>query len=396
MVGPGMVAMLAGTDVGSIVTAAQSGARWGYRLLALQFALVPVLFVVQELTVRLGLVTGHGQAALIRRHFGRHWTWLAMAALAIGCFGALVTQLSGLAAVGALLGVPAWLAVALAVGLVMAVVLTGSYRSVERTALGLGLFELAFLVVAWRAAPDPRQILAQLLAAPIHRPGYLYLVAANIGACIMPWMVFYQQAAVVDKSLHVAHLRIGRWDTAIGALTTQVITAAILAAAAATIGRGEGGVRLVSISDIATALTGFLGRAVGVGLFAVGMTGAALIAIMVLCLAAAWTIGEVFGARHSLEDAAREAPWFYGAFATMLVVGGGLVASGVDLVGLAVAVEVVNAFLLPILLTFLFLLCRRALPEPHRLAGPYAGLVGCVMAVTAGVGVCAGLIGAAG
>ena len=51
--GPGLVVMLADTDVGSLITAAQSGARWGYSLLLLQILLVPILYVVQELTVRL-------------------------------------------------------------------------------------------------------------------------------------------------------------------------------------------------------------------------------------------------------------------------------------------------------------------------------------------------------
>jgi len=73
--GPGLVVMLADTDAGSVITAAQSGAEWGYRLLLLQLILVPILYIVQELTVRLGIVSGKGHAELIRDHFGRGWAW---------------------------------------------------------------------------------------------------------------------------------------------------------------------------------------------------------------------------------------------------------------------------------------------------------------------------------
>src|SRR5579863_1541521 len=132
--------MLADTDAGSIITAAQSGAQWGYRLLLVQFLLVPILFIVQELTVRLGLVTRRGHGELILDHYGRGWAWLSVSTLALACLGALITELSGLAGVGLLFGVPAGISVSLAAGAIILVVLTGSYRSVEGVAVALGLF----------------------------------------------------------------------------------------------------------------------------------------------------------------------------------------------------------------------------------------------------------------
>ncbi|HLN25886.1 MAG TPA: divalent metal cation transporter, partial [Patescibacteria group bacterium] len=102
--GPGIVVMLADTDAGSIITAAQSGAQWGYRLLLLQIVLIPVLYVVQELTVRLGLVTGRGHGELIRETFGAKWAWLSCSTLLLACLGALITEFSGIAGVGLLFG----------------------------------------------------------------------------------------------------------------------------------------------------------------------------------------------------------------------------------------------------------------------------------------------------
>jgi len=104
--GPGIVVMLADTDAGSIITAAQSGAEWGYQLLLLQFILVPILYIVQELTERLGIVTRKGHTELIRDHFGTSWAWLSVATLVLACIGALLSELSGLASVGLIMGVP--------------------------------------------------------------------------------------------------------------------------------------------------------------------------------------------------------------------------------------------------------------------------------------------------
>lgn len=396
VMGPGVLVMLADTDAGSIITAAQSGAQWGYRLLALQLVLIPVLYVVQELTLRLGLVTGRGHGELIRERFGKGWAWLSVSTLMLACVGAIVTQLSGMAGVGALFGVPAWAMMAALIALILAMVWTGSYRSVERIAIAFGLFELAFVFVAWRAAPQASQIAAELVQAPLGDPRYLYLVAANLGAVIMPWMIFYQQSAVLDKQLDVSDLGAARLDTAIGAVVTQVIMAAVLVAAGAALHRRGASPTLDTVEQIAHAITPVLGDAVGRVVFAAGMTGAAVVATIVVCLTAAWGVGEVAGYKRSLEDHPREAPWFYGVFSACLAGGGLLVASGVNLVELSVAVEVMNALLLPIVLGFLYLLGLKALPEPYRLKGVYAWLVGAVVAVTAGFGVYAGISGAIG
>ncbi len=394
--GPGLVVMLADTDAGSLITAAQSGAQWGYRLLLLQAVLVPILFIVQELTLRLGLVTGRGHGELIAERFGRGWAWLSVTTLALACIGALVTQLSGLAGVAQLFGVPVWLAMLVTVTLITGMVVTGSYRSVERIAILFGLCELVFLYVAWRAEPNLKEIAAQMVQAPLDDHRFLYLAAANIGAVIMPWMVFYQQSAVLDKGLRPADLRLARIDTAVGAVVTQAVMAAVLIAASATLGYGGGRWALDSVPQIAAALTPFLGADAGRLAFSLGMAGASVVATIVVCLTAAWGLGEVVGFKRSLQHHPREAPVFYGVFSAILIAGALLVTSGVDLVALSVAVEVMNAGLLPIVLGFLFLLALRALPEPYRLKGVYAWIVGAVVVVTAGFGLFAAVSGALG
>jgi NRAMP (natural resistance-associated macrophage protein)-like metal ion transporter len=200
VMGPGIVVMLADTDVGGIITAAQSGVQWGYRLLLLQLILMPVLYIVQELTVRLGIFTGKGHGELIRNTFGGGWAWLSVSGLGVATVGALITEFSGVAGVGEMFGVPRAVSLGMATVLLLAVVLTGSYRRVERVAIALGLFELAFFVVAWRAHPHGDEVARGLVHMPLRDSAYLYLVAANIGAVIMPWMIFYQHAGACARS----------------------------------------------------------------------------------------------------------------------------------------------------------------------------------------------------
>ncbi|MHB1863825.1 MAG: NRAMP family divalent metal transporter [Gemmatimonadaceae bacterium] len=396
VLGPGLVVMLADTDAGSVITAAQSGAQWGYRLLALQVLLIPVLYVVQELTVRLGLLTGRGHGELIKQHFGRGLAWLSVSTLLVSCLGALITEMSGIAGVGALYGIPMWASVLATLAFLLTVVISGSYRSVERVAVAIGLFELAFVYVAVVSHPDPAAVLQGLTHMPLTDHGYLYLVAANIGAVIMPWMVFYQQSAVVDKNLKPHHLTAARWDTAIGAVATQVIMAGILIAVAATFGRAGGHSRLETVPQLSRALTPYLGETNGRLMFALGMLGASLVAAIVVSLTAAWGLGEVTGYKHSLEHYPREAPWFYMVFAAVLLASGALVSSGVNLVDLSVGVEVMNALLLPVVLGLLFALARRALPRGHELRGTYAVVVALTIALTAGLGVWGALSGVFG
>lgn len=394
VLGPGIVVMLADTDAGSLILSAQSGAVWGYKLLALQFILMPILYIAQELTLRLGLVTGMGHGELIKHHFGKWWAWLSVSTLVISCIGAILSEFSGLAGVGALFGISAWKMMLGVIVFLTITAWTGSYHSVERIAILLGAFELIFLWVAWKAQPSASEMWQGIKSAPWHDSNYLYLAAGNVGAVIMPWMIFYQQSAVIDKGLNKTHLKPARWDTAIGAIITQLVMAAVLVTVAATIGKTNAGTPLNTVEQISHALTPSLGETTGKLLFALGMSGAALVATIVVSLTAAWGLGEVLGYRRSLQDHPKEAPWFYAVYTAVLVFGGILVASNkINLVELSVGVEVMNALLLPIVLGFLYLLARRTLPEKYRLKGKYGVLVGIVLFITSMFGLMAGVWG---
>ncbi|MBE7567981.1 divalent metal cation transporter [Acidithiobacillus sp. HP-11] len=361
VLGPGLVVMLADTDVGSVVTAAQSGAQWGYKLLLLQFILMPILYLVQEMTVRLGIFTGKGHGELISDTFGKGWAYLSVAGLSIATTGALLTEFSGVAGVSQLFGEPRALGVVLAVVTLLVIVWTGSYRRVERIALFMGAFELVFFGIAWVSHPDLHAVFEGLTQAPLGNSDYMMLIAANIGAVIMPWMIFYQQSAVADKGLHPEDYIPARWDTAIGSVVTQAIMAAVLIATAATIGSTNPSAPLNTVQQIAHAFMPYLGDTWGRIIFSFGIIGAGMIAAIVASLAGAWGWGEVTGFKHSLEHHPLEAPWFYGVYTAIIIAGGLAVILIPNLVTLDIAVEVMNAFLLPLVLGFLVALSVKGL-----------------------------------
>jgi NRAMP (natural resistance-associated macrophage protein)-like metal ion transporter len=368
--GPGLVVMLADTDAGSLITAGQSGARWGYRMLLPQVLLIPVLYVVQEITVRLGIVTGQGHGALIRARFGRRWALLSAATLFVSAIGALLTEFAGVAGVGLLFGVPPWVSIPIATAFLLAIALTGSYRRAERIGIAVGLAELAFIIAMLMAHPSPRSMIHGMGSLPVGQGSYLMLVAANVGAVIMPWMVFYQQGAVIDRRLPVSAIRQARTDTAIGAVLTQLIMIAMLVTVAATIGRHNPGASLGTVGQISGALDPYLGHFGAAVLFGLGMLGAALVAALVSSLAGAWGLAEVFGWKHTLnERPSRRTAKFYTTYTLTHVIGALLVLASVDLVALSVDVEVMNALLLPVVLGFLLALEARALPEQRRMRG---------------------------
>ena len=200
---------------------------------------------------------------MIRETFGPLWAWVSAIGLAVATAGALLTEFSGVAGVGELYGISRAITLPIAAALLLAIVLTGSYRRVERAAILIGLFEFAFFFVAYAAHPDPAVVARQAIDLKLGDASYLYLVAANIGAVIMPWMIFYQQSAIADKRLTAEDFSAARFDTALGALVTQLVMAAVLVGAAATIGVNDPKASLTTVGEMSQSLIPFLGPEMG-------------------------------------------------------------------------------------------------------------------------------------
>jgi Mn2+/Fe2+ NRAMP family transporter len=368
--GPGIIVMLADGDAGCLITAAQSGAQWGYRLILPQLLLIPVLYMVQEMTVRLGVHTGLGHGALIRREFGRGWAMVSAAPMIVSAIGTLVVEFVGVAGVGELFGVSRWITVPAATVFLIGLAFSHGYRRVERIGIAVGLAELAFIPAMLLAHPKIGAIAAQLGSQPLGQTSYLTLLAATVGAVIMPWMIFYQQGAVVDGGVKPRDLRHARRDTLAGAILTQVIMISVIVALAATVGRTSPNAPLTSVGQIASAIAPFLGSAAAKILVGAAILGGALVSALVVSVAGSWGLAEVFGWKNSLNSRpGRDSAKFYLTYAAAHIAGAILVLFSVDLVGLAVDVEVLNALMLPLVLGFLLVLEAKTLPVREKSRG---------------------------
>ncbi|KOY71932.1 Mn2+ and Fe2+ transporter of the NRAMP family [Apilactobacillus kunkeei DSM 12361 = ATCC 700308] len=364
VIGPGLIVMLADTDAGCLITAAQSGASYGYSMILPQLLLIPILFMVQEMTVRLGIVTKKGHGELIREYFGKFWAYVSAITLMISTIGALLTEFIGIAGVGELFGISKWITVPLsAFGLIL-IAFLGSYRRVEKIGIIFGLFELAFVIGIFMVHPNMDSIMNGIQSIPIHDDGYVYLVAANVGAVIMPWMIFYQQSAVVDKGLKRHMIKKEQTDTMVGTFITQGIMIGFIVLFAATVFHSQLHATEETVGDLVTSIGRYIGMAPAKAIMGSSILGGALVAAIVVVLAGTWGMTEVLDWKHSLNERInRSNLGFYSMYSLVLIVSALLVLFNEDLVSIAITVEVINALMVPIVLGFLLMLETKALPD---------------------------------
>ena len=354
IVGPAWIVMLADVDAPSVVTAAKGGTESGYALLLPIFAVVPILFLVQEMTARLALATGMGHAELVRARYGRTWAGVSVVGMAVINFVAYVAEFAGIALGAAIVGIPAPLAIIGALVVHASMVLSGSYSRFEQLALVLSLALFSFVVLAVAGRPDLGHLVSDLNPLPGDVPhDYFSLVVAMIGASIMPWMLFYQQSASVDKKLTREDLHGSRLETLVGAFASQALMAAIVIAAAAAM---QSAAPVASSAANLRELPEGLARLADGGagwLIAVGLIGSGLLALVVVSLSAAWGVGELMGWPRSLNLKFSEARRFYGVYFIEVVPAAAVVLLSGDLVRLCVGSMVFNVIILALPLAFL-------------------------------------------
>jgi Mn2+/Fe2+ NRAMP family transporter len=354
VVGPAWIVMLADVDAPSVITAGQGGTESGYALLLPCFAIVPVLYLVQEMTSRLALATGRGHAELVAARYGRRWAAVSVLGMAVINFVAYVSEFAGIALGASIVGVPAPVAIVVALAIHASMVLTSSYAWFERLALALSLALFSFVVLAVAGRPDLGQMVSGLSPLPSDVPhDYFALVVAMVGASIMPWMLFYQQSASIDKKLTREDLQGSRVETLVGALASQALRAAIVIAAAAAMKSAPP--VPASAANLADLPDGMARLANGgaAWLIALGLVGSGLLALVVVSLSAAWGVGELMGWPHSLNHSPREARRFYAVYFAEVLPAAAVALVSRDLVQLCIGAMVFNVIVLALPLAFL-------------------------------------------
>jgi Mn2+/Fe2+ NRAMP family transporter len=386
VLGPGLVAANAGNDAGGIATYASVGARYGYQLLWMMVLITVSLIVVQEMAARMGAVTGKGLAELVREQYGVRWSTFSTLSVLVANLGICISEFVGVGAALSLAHVPRYVSVPAAALLVWLLVVRGSYRSAERVFVLMALPFFAYPAAAILAHPRWLTVAHSTVAPHIHlTSGYLFLFVATTGTTITPFMQLYLQSAVVERGLGPDDLPAERAEVVVGSVFANLVAAFIIIATGATL-YVHGDRTVSSAAEAAKALAPFAGRYAEV-LFGVGLLGASLLAAAILPVTAAYVVAETFGFEKGISRRPREAPVFVGVV-TVLIVVGMVVAllPGVPVIGLLLAVQVVNGVLLPVTLVFIW-----RLSSNRELMGPYANgrvfslLAGATVVVTSGL-----------
>jgi Mn2+/Fe2+ NRAMP family transporter len=380
--GPGLLAASAGNDAGGIATYASAGASYGYGLLWAMVIVTVCVGVVQEMSARMGAVTGKGFSDLVRETFTLRQTALILLTLLIANTGIIVSEFIGIAAAAEIFGVSRYVAVPIAAVFVWLLVTRGSYGWVERIFLVLTLAFLAYIGAAFLAGPDWGTVLRTTVRPDFHfERDYLHLLIALIGTTISPYMQLYVQSSVVEKGVTPEDYRYTRFDVIAGTLSAGVVAAFIIIATAATL--HPRGIAVETAADAARALEPVAGEYAGI-LFALGLLGASLLAAGVLPLATTYMLSEALGFERGVSRSWSEAPIFMGIL-TGLIGFGAVVAliPGLPLIEVLVGVYVLNGLLLPVeLLAILRLANDRELMGPHvngRLYNVFAWMIAIVV-----------------
>ncbi|MBK9715562.1 MAG: Nramp family divalent metal transporter [Kouleothrix sp.] len=345
--GPGLLAASAGNDAGGIATYASAGASYGYELLWAMVIVTIFVGVVQEMSARLGAVTGKGFSDLVRENFSLRVTALILLTLFVANFGIIVSEFVGIAAAAELFGVNRYIAVPLAALLVWFLITRGSYDRVEKIFLVLTLGFFAYIGAAFLARPDWGDVLTHVLEpAPRLEIGYLQLLIALIGTTISPYMQLYVQSSVVEKGVTPDEYRYTRFDVFVGTVFAGIVASFIIIATAATL--FPRGITIETASDAALALEPVAGPYASI-LFGLGLLGASLLAAGVLPLATTYVMSEALGFERGVSRSWSEAPIFMGLFSGLLALGAVLaLIPGLPLIQVLVGVYVLNGLLLPI------------------------------------------------
>ncbi|OBJ62528.1 NRAMP family divalent metal transporter [Mycobacterium sp. 1423905.2] len=358
--GPGLIAMVGDNDAGGVATYAQAGQNYGMNLLWTLTLLVPVLYVNQEMVLRLGAVTRVGHARLIFQRFGKFWGVFSVGDLLVLNALTIVTEFIGVALALGFVGCPKIVAIPVAAVLLFAVVAGGSFRRWEAMMFLLIAVNLVIFPMTLLVHPSWKRTVGGLMP---QFPGglnstVLLLIVAIVGTTVAPWQLFFQQSNIVDKRITARWIPYARADLALGIVVVMVGATALMAVTAFGLAGTAAVGNFTDAGAVAAGLADHLGRTVGV-LFAIILLDASLIGANAIGLATTYAVGDAMGKRHSLHWKISEAPLFYGGYAVLLAVSAAVAFSPDHVLGLVTqGVQALAGVLLPSATVFLVLLCN--------------------------------------
>jgi len=365
VVGPGIITANVDNDAGGITTYSVSGAHYGYSLLWMMPLIAVALIIVQEMSARLGVVTGKGLADLIRESMGVRMTAIIIGLVLVANLTNTISEFAGVAASMEIFGVSKFISVPLAAVLVWVLIVKASYKWVERIFLVASALYLAYVASGILARPPWPEVTRAFVTPEFHfDAGYVTLAVTIVGTTIAPWMQFYQQASIVDKGLKVVDYGYERIDVIVGSVFAVFVAAFITIACAATL--HTNGVQIETAKDAALAL-GPLAGPYASTLFALGLLNASVFSAAILPLSTAYLVCEAFGWEAGVDRNLREAPVFFGLYTAFIAVGAAIILLPIkSLVQTMLVSQTLNGILLPVIL-----LVMLRLVNDHRLMGRF-------------------------
>jgi Mn2+/Fe2+ NRAMP family transporter len=357
IMGPGIITASVDNDAGGITTYSLAGAQFGYLLLWTLIPMTVALAVVQEMGVRMGVVSGKGLASLIREKTGVRLVFFIMVLLLAVNFGNTLAEFSGIAVSGSIFGIPPYESLPLAALFVWLLVVRGSYRSVEKIFLVGSALYASYIISGFLAHPDWKLAAANTFIPHITpTAAYITMLVALVGTTISPWMQFYIQASVVEKGIPLKHLIYSRLDAIAGSIVTNVVAFFIIIACAATI--FVHGIPVNTVADVSAALAPLAGNYAS-ALFAVGFLNASLFAASILPLSTAHSVCEGIGFESGVSKTFREAPVFYGLYTGTIVLAAFFISlPNVPLLSILYLSQVGNGILLPVILIYMLVIAN--------------------------------------
>jgi NRAMP (natural resistance-associated macrophage protein)-like metal ion transporter len=362
VVGPGFITANVDNDAGGIWTYSSAGAQFGHMLLWTMIPITVALIVVQEMTSRMGAVTGKGLSDLIREEFGLRVTFFMVIGILITNFGNVVAEFAGIAGSLELFGLSRYVTVPICAVIVWLIVVKGQYKSVEKVFLAASFFYITYIVAGVLAKPAWSDALLATVKPPSraawHESGYVYMVIGLVGTTIAPWMQFYLQASIVEKGISVRQYKASQIDVITGCIFTDVVAWFIIVACAAAL-YAHGYRNVIDAKDAAQALRPVAGDYAYI-LFAMGLFNASLFAASILPLSTAYTVCEGLGFESGLSYKFGDAPVFYWLYTLLIVAGAGVILTpGIPLIKISILSQVVNGVVLPFVLVFMLLLVNK-------------------------------------
>lgn len=362
IIGPGLIVMVGDNDAGAFSTYTQAGQNYGTTLLWTLMLLIPVLYINQEMVLRLGVVSGVGHARLILERFGRFWGAFSVIDLFLVNALTIVTEFIGISLGLSFLGVPKIPGVIVSALLIMVAVSTGNFRRFERFSMVLVFASLLLVPVFVMVHPPLSQVVHDFLI-PAYPQGaklsdVMLLVIGIVGTTVAPWQLFFQQSYVIDKRITTQFINYERWDLVLGIVLVIVGAVAMMAFAAQTFaGKPEFG-NFADAGAVASGIAKYYGR-LPAQLFAIALIDACIIGASAVSLSTAYAVGDVLSVNHSLHRKPKEAIGFYAVYFTLIVIAATLVLiPGTPLGLLTNAVQTLAGVLLPSASVFLLLLCN--------------------------------------